>query len=242
MCLSSAVVSSSPRQYHFVNQNMSWTEAQSYCRDKHTDLVTINDRNEQNDINQLIQRENSSAGRVWIGLKDTWIWSLSDSDFYRENESQYRNWEPSQPNGDGDCVYMDNDGKWHDDQCSTTRHFICYNGISKEFVSVREKKDWTEAQKHCTQYHTDLASVRNANENHQIKNIITSPEQAWIGLYRSWVWSDNSNFTFKHWEKHEPNIGAKKDSICASTGISDEGQWTDELCRELHHFVCYDGE
>uniref|UniRef100_A0A672PYK6 C-type lectin domain-containing protein n=1 Tax=Sinocyclocheilus grahami TaxID=75366 RepID=A0A672PYK6_SINGR len=179
---------------------MSWTEAQSYCRDKHTDLVTINDRNEQNDINQLIQRENSSAGRVWIGLKDTWIWSLSDSDFYRENESH------------------------------------------KGFVSVQEQKDWTEAQKHCTQYHTDLASVRNATENHQIQNIITSPEQAWIGLYRSWVWSDNSNFTFKPWKSNEPNIGAKNDSICASTGISDEGRWTDELCRELHHFVCYDGE
>ncbi len=125
MCLSSAVVSSSPRQYHFVNQTMNWTEAQRYCREKHTDLVTINDIQEQNDINQVI---NSTSGRVWIGLKSTWIWSLSDPDFYRRDESQYRNWGPSQPNGDGDCVYMDVDGRWHDINCNSPMQFICYNG------------------------------------------------------------------------------------------------------------------
>ncbi len=128
MCLSSVVVSSSPRQYHFVNQKMNWTEAQRYCREKHTDLVTINDIQEQNDIKQAIQRVNSGADRVWIGLKDAWIWSLSDSDFYRGDESQYRNWGSGQPQGDGDCVFMNNDGQWHDVGCSTTRHFICYNG------------------------------------------------------------------------------------------------------------------
>ncbi len=128
MCLSSVVVSSSPRQYHFVNQKMDWTEAQSYCREKHTDLVTINDIQEQNDIKQAIQRVNSSADRVWIGLKSTWIWSLSDSDFYRRDESQYSSWGSGQPQGDGDCVFMNNDGQWHDETCSTTRHFICYNG------------------------------------------------------------------------------------------------------------------
>ncbi len=137
MCVSSAVVSSSPRQYHFVNQKKSWTEAQRYCREKHTDLVTINDIQEQNDINQLI---NSTSGRVWIGLKstNTWIWSLSDPDFYRRDESQYRNWKPSQPEEDGDCVFMDcgakgecakgQKGHWHDAGCSEIRPFICYNG------------------------------------------------------------------------------------------------------------------
>uniref|UniRef100_A0A672KRE0 C-type lectin domain-containing protein n=1 Tax=Sinocyclocheilus grahami TaxID=75366 RepID=A0A672KRE0_SINGR len=99
-----------PRQYHFVNQMKSWTEAQSYCREKYTDLVTINDIQEQNDIEQAIK---SSSDRVWIGLKSTnsWIWSLN-------------------------CVYMDckrgivneHKGQWHDLDCGTIMHFICYNG------------------------------------------------------------------------------------------------------------------
>ncbi|KAL0149993.1 hypothetical protein M9458_054652, partial [Cirrhinus mrigala] len=106
MCLSSAVVSSSLRQYHFVDQEMNWTEAQRYCREKHTDLVTINDMQEQNDIKQTV---NGNTERVWIGLRstNTWIWSLSDPAFYRANESQYRNWSNKQPQGHGDCVYME---------------------------------------------------------------------------------------------------------------------------------------
>uniref|UniRef100_A0A8C1XTZ7 C-type lectin domain-containing protein n=1 Tax=Cyprinus carpio TaxID=7962 RepID=A0A8C1XTZ7_CYPCA len=107
--LLTAVVSSSagaPRQYHFVNQTLNWTEAQRYCREHHTDLVTISDIQEQNDIEQSIK---SSSDPVWIGLKstDTWIWSLGDPAFYTEHESQFRNWGSKQPNGDGDCVYMD---------------------------------------------------------------------------------------------------------------------------------------
>ncbi len=139
MCLSSAVVSSSPRQYHFVNQKMNWTEAQRYCREKHTDLVTINDIQEQNDIKQLI---NSVSGRVWIGLKstNTWIWSLSDPDFYTGGDLLFEKWDkktaPTQPEGDGDCVFMDcgvngangKKGHWHDEDCTKTLPFICYNG------------------------------------------------------------------------------------------------------------------
>ncbi|XP_026055588.1 macrophage mannose receptor 1 isoform X3 [Carassius auratus] len=240
--LLTVVVSSSPRQYHFVNQKKNWTEAQRYCREKYTDLVSINDMNEQNDINQLLQRENS-ADRVWIGLQDAWVWSLNNSDFYRGNESQFRKWGPDQPNGDGNCIYMNSDGQWHDVDCRTTRYFICYNGSSKGFVPVQEQKNWFDAQKHCRQKHTDLASVRNETENNQIKNIInqnlTSDKQAWIGLQRFWNWSDNSNFISPLWSTGQPNIRDGKNSICVSTGVS-EGGWTDERCSVQHLFVCYD--
>ncbi|XP_026092330.1 L-selectin-like [Carassius auratus] len=136
--LLTAVVSSSARalhQYHFVNQKKSWTEAQSYCREKYTDLVTISDIQEQNDIEQTIKRAKSNADRVWIGLKNTRVGFWSDPVFYRE---QYRNWGSDQPGGDGDCVFLgcgndqscvnDHKGQWHDVNCSTTRPFICYNG------------------------------------------------------------------------------------------------------------------
>uniref|UniRef100_A0A8C2CB81 C-type lectin domain-containing protein n=1 Tax=Cyprinus carpio TaxID=7962 RepID=A0A8C2CB81_CYPCA len=234
--LLTAVVSSSagaPRQYHFVNQTLNWTEAQRYCRENHTDLVTISDIQEQNDTEQAI---NSSSDPVWIGLKNTWIWSLSDPAFYTEHESQFRNWGSNQSNGDGDCVYMEKDGQWHDLDCSQTRHFICYNGSSKGFVSVQEKKNWTEAQKYCRQYHTDLARVRNQSENQQIQNI-TTDDQVWIGLHRLWVWSDNSTSTFTHWQSNRSTT-SNTNHDCAL--IDRQGRWTDEDCSNQRPFVCYD--
>ncbi|XP_042569833.1 macrophage mannose receptor 1-like isoform X2 [Cyprinus carpio] len=236
--LLTAVVSSSAgalRQYHFVNQTLNWTEAQRYCREHHTDLVTISDIQEQNDIEQAIKRVNSNADRVWIGLKNTKVGFWSDPAFYTEHESQYRNWESTQPGGDGDCVYMEKHGQWHDVNCSTIMHFICYNGSSKGFVSGQEKKNWTEAQKYCRQYHTDLASVRNQSENQQIQNI-TTDDQVWIGLHRLWVWSDNSTSTFTHWQSTKVNTRQN----CTSIVISDEGRWTDEDCSKERPFVCYD--
>uniref|UniRef100_A0A8C1R6Q9 C-type lectin domain-containing protein n=1 Tax=Cyprinus carpio TaxID=7962 RepID=A0A8C1R6Q9_CYPCA len=243
--LLTAVVSSSagaPRQYHFVNQNLNWTEAQRYCREHHTDLVTISDIQEQIDIEQAI---NSSSDRVWIGLKNTKVGFWSDPAFYTEHESQYRNWESTQPGGDGDCVYMDcgngqnceneHKGQWHDVDCSTEMYFICYNASSKGFVSVQEKKNWTEAQKYCRQYHTDLASVRNQSENQQIQNI-TTVKQVWIGLHRLWVWSDNSTSTFTHWKPN--NVYTRQN--CTLIVISDEGRWSDEDCSNQRPFVCYD--
>uniref|UniRef100_A0A8C2AJ68 C-type lectin domain-containing protein n=1 Tax=Cyprinus carpio TaxID=7962 RepID=A0A8C2AJ68_CYPCA len=121
--------------------------------------------------------------------------------------------------------------------------YFSFKGSSKGFVPVQEKKNWADAQNYCRQNHTDLVSVRNESENEEINKIInkslTSPNQAWIGRYRCWVWSDNSKCIFKHWKSGEPKIRDGRNSICVSTGIRDGG-WTDEFCSVQHLFVCYD--
>ncbi len=122
---------------------------------------------------------------------------------------------------------------------------FCFKA-STGFVPVQEGKNWTDAQKYCREKHTDLVSVRNETENNQIQTFInqnlTSSKQVWIGLYRFWVWSDNSTASFTHWMSGEPNIGAKQDSICTSTDMKYEGQWIDDYCTDSYPFVCYDGE
>ncbi|XP_042601927.1 rheacalcin-2-like [Cyprinus carpio] len=119
---------------------------------------------------------------------------------------------------------------------------FCFKA-STGFVLEQDKKELDRRlRKYCQpQKHTDLASVRNESENNQIKNMLQD-DQVWNGLHRLWVWSDNSTATFTHWRTGEPSIGTNRNSICVSTGISDEGGWTEELCSDQHPFVCYDGE
>ncbi len=117
---------------------------------------------------------------------------------------------------------------------------FCFKA-STGFVGVPEGKSWTDAQKYCREKHTDLASVRNESDNNLIENMLTN-NTVWIGLYRSWVWSDNSTASFTHWKSGEPNSINNRDRICTSTDMSYGGQWIDDYCTISYPFVCYDGE
>ncbi|XP_050960674.1 C-type mannose receptor 2-like isoform X3 [Labeo rohita] len=247
MCLSSAVVSSSLRQYHFVDQKKTWTEAQRYCRENHTDLVTINDMQEQNDIKQLL---NSNSERVWIGLRstDTWIWSLSDPASYRANESQYRNWSDNQPQGDGDCVYMDcgngQKGQWHDAKCTEALHFICYND---KLVLIRENKTWTEALRHCRNNDMDLVSVDSEQMQQRVKMSITKAnvsDHVWLGLRHSsvlgiWFWVNGQTVCYDQWAP-DYNKDLNKCDTTVRTGAirTSDNKWISRPETDTYNFIC----
>ncbi|XP_071187504.1 macrophage mannose receptor 1-like [Salvelinus alpinus] len=183
--------SSCLRQYHFNSTSMTWTDAQSYCREKYTDLATVDD---MEDLNRLITSV-SSYYWFWIGLKKgDWHWSLADRRFYRKGETEFRNWDTGTPQN-GNCALMSTAGLWHNTSCDDQHHFICYDGkqdTNLTYVLIQENKTWIDAQSYCRQYHTDLVSVRNQTENTEIeKKISVRGLPVWIGLFQdSWRWSD----------------------------------------------------
>ncbi|XP_047661521.1 lymphocyte antigen 75-like [Tachysurus fulvidraco] len=243
----STMPSNSSHQYHFVNENKTWTEAQRYCRENYTDLATIDN---MEDMNTLLNTINGSySGLAWIGMyDDSWRWSLDDDAFYQEGERDFRGWE-HQPDNDGNemCVSMEYGGWWFDRPCTDRRSFVCYNGINNTYVMIYDQKTWEEAQSFCRVNYTDLASVRNQTELQQIMSIVNSSD-VWIGLYRNRLWSDQSNSTFTYWTPESPEPtpepdnglylpGKSRNQHC--TAVDHLGRWTDENCFARFPFICY---
>ncbi|KAG7221457.1 hypothetical protein INR49_017226 [Caranx melampygus] len=147
-------------EYHFINENKTWEEAQSYCREKYTDLAKVYD---MSDMKRLKTSAGSSA-EAWIGLKSErggtrmWHWSQPGK-VYSENTANWQQGEPNDWGGHEDCAIILEDKKWQDANCIAPHTFICYDESSSENIHwIDETKTWTEAQSYCRENHTDLVS------------------------------------------------------------------------------------
>ncbi|XP_063067928.1 macrophage mannose receptor 1-like [Engraulis encrasicolus] len=237
------VSSSVLRQFHVVKEVKTWADAQQYCRETFTDLATIDNMVEMENLRRIIQEE--GIKQAWIGLNygssPKWQWSLADRDFYGENEAEFRNWAPGHHGGTvvGDCVLSDLNGEWFDDGCGYQHPFICYDGRNSTHphVLIEDGKRWADAQRYCRENHTDLASVRNQTENDLIEAILTPEVQiAWIGLFMdSWEWSDGSSSSFRYWDSGQPNNPQEE---CVE--VHSSGLWNDNSCNKCQNLICYE--
>ncbi|XP_033981492.1 lectin BRA-3-like [Trematomus bernacchii] len=111
---------------------MTWTEAQSYCREHHTDLASVRNRAENQQLVELFP-----GGAYWIGLyRDSWKWSDGSN-------SSFKYWAVNEPNYRASKVCVaaafDNSGKWEDLDCEVEKPFICYRPVLP-VIKVRVEK------------------------------------------------------------------------------------------------------
>uniref|UniRef100_A0AAY4DHS4 C-type lectin domain-containing protein n=1 Tax=Denticeps clupeoides TaxID=299321 RepID=A0AAY4DHS4_9TELE len=110
----------------FISEAKSWTEAQSFCRQNYTDLASVRNDAENQQIQSLIP----TGGDAWIGLfRDTWKWSDKSS-------LSFTFWAPGEPNNNlgrsENCgqiyIYNGYPGYWNDLYCTFLLPFFCYAG------------------------------------------------------------------------------------------------------------------
>ncbi|XP_041099471.1 macrophage mannose receptor 1-like isoform X2 [Polyodon spathula] len=115
-----AETSNITERYTLISTMKTWAEARQYCREHHTDLVSIKSASENEEI-----KKKAPTSPFWIGLfNDPWKWTDGGN-------STFQNWGVSEPNnvlGNENCVlmYSLNNGKWEDWPCSFEFCFICY--------------------------------------------------------------------------------------------------------------------
>ncbi|XP_039679291.1 secretory phospholipase A2 receptor-like [Perca fluviatilis] len=204
-------------QYHYVADKKTWAEAQAYCRETYTDLATIRNSEEMNQLLGTIASFGYKS-EVWIGLYTTIDWRWSDG--YRGRGTEYRDWqdrtdnEPDFSSAAQFCVLIDNTGGWWDDDCTLAYPFICYTGtqLNPEYVVVSEKMNWSGAQSYCRKNYIDLATVRNDTENQKVLSLVPSGGWTWIGLFRdpNLYWSDGSDYSFSYWSTGSFAIGSTR--------------------------------
>uniref|UniRef100_A0A4W6G457 C-type lectin domain-containing protein n=1 Tax=Lates calcarifer TaxID=8187 RepID=A0A4W6G457_LATCA len=232
-----------PRKYYYIHTKMNWTNAQQYCREKHTDLATFKS---MGDIEML----KPDFNYIWEAMGNdinSWKWSATGE----TSKTGYQNWDVNEPNyafGIETCVVMAPNGKWfdlscwNDAQCETQLSFIYQNGKIYEFIPTFQT--WDSALKYCRQQHADLAMIEGSAENTQVFSVIpvdTLPiKQAWIGLYRlPWTWSDMSQSTFRNWLPRVPdNYGLNQ--FCAAE--NPKHYWDDKDCTAEFPFICHQGD
>uniref|UniRef100_A0A3P9NP01 C-type lectin domain-containing protein n=1 Tax=Poecilia reticulata TaxID=8081 RepID=A0A3P9NP01_POERE len=215
--------------FHYINENKNWTEAQQYCREKHTDLVPVTNMKDMERLNNISAGHWSGA---WIGLHDPTVgirrqyWSLPGVEF-NDNET---NWYTG---GSNVCGKRENCGLLVNTSKRGYTHMSCDVKIML--------KSWQQAQSYCRENHTDLISGMNQLQDKELEKVTKfTHRKPFIGLFRdTWRWSDGSSFSFRYWslqfDNYQPNSGQ-----CAVTLPEEKGRWQNQDCGVQKPFICYD--
>ncbi|XP_057175826.1 C-type mannose receptor 2-like isoform X1 [Triplophysa rosa] len=169
----------SSKTFILEHEHKTWHDAQSYCREKHTDLARVTNNNENDQMKELI-KPNQNA---WIGLfRDSSDQTVSQI-CTKVEVSQHRSW-------------IDND-------CNRTLPFVCHND---KLILFRENVTWTGALEHCRRNQMDLVCVESEEIQRGVMNVMkdASTSEVWLGLRHScvvgiWFWVSGETMCYQNW-------------------------------------------
>ncbi|XP_014186357.2 secretory phospholipase A2 receptor-like [Haplochromis burtoni] len=226
------------KSLHLIDTKKKWREAQSYCRQHHTDLAS--------GAEQLKEAVSKLSGKPpsWIGLfRDTWRWSDGSN-------SSYRHWESvhelpvelsKTDSGTRKCamIALNKEGKWSADDCNNTKPFFCYD---EKWILINESKNWDDALIYCRKHHDGLVSITSSEQQELVKEKAknaTTP-YVWLGLRYScaldlWFWVNDQLACYQNWA-NETDTGHCNLAVAMETG--GEHKWLKKDDEEKFNFIC----
>ncbi|XP_017293014.2 lymphocyte antigen 75-like [Kryptolebias marmoratus] len=214
-----------------------WTQAQSICREKHTDLITIRDEQE----NQAFFPFQGWIGLYRVNNTSPWKWSRGDK------EATFYDWDVDEPDSNQHCGFKDSSKyKWRNRDCDRTYTFTC---IDEKLVLVKENKTWEEALEHCRSlggvssasglwiHSYDLATLITEDDRNyareQAKQATTN--EVWMGmryLGDKWFWVGEEVMQYQD----IPSCSAVKCGVLEKNSTTLFGT---RDCSQRRNFFCY---
>ncbi|KAI5606714.1 secretory phospholipase A2 receptor-like isoform X1 [Silurus asotus] len=222
-------------KYYLIQQGRNWSDAQAYCKAKHTDLAIVENNDHMVTLLSEAQK-NQLASSAWLGLYNdihSWRWSFKNKPLGSTN--MWLKGEPNNAGGHQECIVIFPYG-WVDRDCTTKYSFICFDDTKsglERYINISDGMSWREAQSHCRQYYTDLTNTLDQTEYSIVKEFFPV---AWIGLFRdAWKWVDNTTFSTLRWLNKQPDNLLKNENC----GFLNSSQVGDALCSDVMPFFCY---
>ncbi|KAK2868590.1 hypothetical protein Q7C36_000461 [Tachysurus vachellii] len=229
---------SQTNNYHLILENKTWYEAQRYCRQRYTDLVSIRDQqhNEEVKIKGL-----NSTKPFWIGLLcDDWQWIDGGISAYRNWVWQSGEPYPSPYN----CVVLSG-GRWYSWLCNNSYPALCYYTsihVSEEALS------WENALDYCDKKNrAGLLQIESDHDQTDVENELRRrrvSEPVWVGLRQSqlfgfWIWPDGKAvFPYSNWDEgKQPEHQLSQH--CGAVVPQKSYRWKDMNCDAQYKALCH---
>ncbi|CAN9507282.1 unnamed protein product [Ophioblennius macclurei] len=214
------------RSHHYYNLYYTWEEAQSHCRNFHTDLSVFSRGWDPTSVDML-------QYKAWTGLhknaEGNWVWSTGQPASLADFGLQ-------EPNGTEGCAYVHySSRRLFLADCEDYYLFCCYE--PKEWNKVKcsfPGKTWSGALEVCKMDFEGLAYFESARELNGYTNLAYP---IWFGLYKDggvWKWSFGSS-DYREWG----STWVETTGDCASL-VSVRKKMVGRNCSERLPFLCVD--
>ncbi|XP_034020429.1 C-type mannose receptor 2-like [Thalassophryne amazonica] len=230
------------KKFHLIKEEKNWFEAQHYCREKHTDLVSGMNQLNQEELKKEANPNNVGSQEIFIGLfSDTWKWSDG-------RNMSFRHWHPDfftdQLNVTRCATTSFNqtarNSKWGYNECNQTKTFFCYN---VELVLIKANKTWTDALDYCRKHHKGLVSITTPGDQMLVQDMLqeATTEYVWLGLHYScvvdlWLWVTDEPFCDDSWERYQ--LRRNECGVSAAMSTQSPYNWTTKCDQTPFNFIC----